>query len=121
MRKPKRAIPTPAAMPPPLVLTPDEACVMVALGCTAEQARATLNEYEPIRLALAYPIPVGGGIVTAATLNVRASAGVSSPIIGKLAQDAVVSVWGRTPAGDMLAIREPLSGWVAAQWVEVLP
>ena len=108
-----RAEPAPA---PPLALSPDQMCVMAVSGITAQQAVATYNEIVPILAALAAPVPAGGGIVTADSLNVRAGPGANAAIVGKLARDAVVEVWGRTPAGDWLCVREPC-GWVAAQYV----
>ena len=69
--------------------------------------------------ALATPVPVGGGIVTVPALNVRAGPGANAAIVGKLAQDAAVEVWGQTPGGEWLCVREPC-GWVAAQYVALL-
>jgi len=105
-----------SATAPTLTLTPDQMCVMAVTGVTAVQAAATYNEIVPILNALATPVPVGGGIVTADSLNVRAGPGANAAVVGKLARDAVVEVWGRTPAGDWLCVREPC-GWVAAQYV----
>ena len=113
-RKTRAPVVPPTA--PALTLAPDQMCVMAVSGITAEQAIATYNEIVPILNALATPVPTGGGLVTVPALNVRAGPGANAAIVGKLERDAVVEVWGRTPGGDWLCIRDPC-GWVAAQYV----
>ena len=115
---PTRKTRAPVAPPnaPALILAPAEMCVMAVTGITAEQARATYNEIVPMLNALATPVPVGGGLVTVAALNVRAGPGAHAAIVGKLNLDAPVEVWGQTPGGEWLCVREPC-GWVAAQYV----
>ncbi len=89
---------------------------MVSLGCAAPQAHAEYCQIERILINLAHPLPVRGGLVTATTLNVRETPGANAKVVGKLAQDAAVEIWGQTPAGDWLCIAEPC-GWVSAEWV----
>lgn len=113
-RKTRAPVAPPPA--PSITLTPDEMCVMAVIGVTAEQARATYNEIVPILTALATPVPVAGGLVTVPALNVRAGPGANAAIVGKLNLDAAVEIWGSTPGGEWLCVREPC-GWVAAQYV----
>ena len=89
---------------------------MASLGCSAGRAHAEYAAIESILINLAHPLPVRGGLVTAQTLNVRETPGANARIVGGLAQDAAVKIWGQTPAGDWLCIEEPC-GWVSAEWV----
>jgi hypothetical protein len=91
--------------------------VMAVRGITAQQARATYLDIMPTLIALDILMPIGGGIVTAEMLNVRERPGITALVVGKLSRDDVVEIWGRTPSGDWLCIRQPC-GWVAAEHVE---
>ena len=97
-------------------MKPAELVVMASLGCSPAQAVAELARWEPALINLAHLHPVAGGIVTATSLNVRALPDTNAPAMGKLAQDAVVEVWGRSADGKWLVIANP-DGWVAAEWV----
>jgi len=98
-------------------MTPEQMIIMVSLGCSALQAMAEYAAIETILINLAHPHSISGGIVTAARLNVRETPGEHAKIVGVVELDEVVEVWGRTPAGDWLCIKDPC-GWVSSQYVQ---
>lgn len=98
-------------------MTPEQMIIMVSLGCSALQAMAEYTAIESILINLAHPHPISGGIVTADKLNVRETPGANAKIVGVLALDAMIEVWGRTPASDWLCIKDPC-GWVSSQYVQ---
>lgn len=105
-------------------MKPSELILMASLGLSPGEAVAELARLEPALINLAYPHPVAGGLVTATTLNVRALPQVHAPVLGKLAQDAAVRIWGQTADGEWLVV-EPVAeatgpaGWASRDWVAV--
>lgn len=93
-----------------------EMVIMATLGCSPAQAHAEYASIEAILINLEQPGPLGQGTVTAQVLNVREEHRATATIVGTLKTGDAVRIWGRTPAGDWLAIDEPM-GWVARQWV----
>lgn len=91
--------------------------IMAVFGSAQDTAQALWNGFVAAR-ALASGLPAPRRCrVTAATLNVRAGPSATAAVLDKLAQGALVQVWGQY--GDWCVIDLPC-GFVAAAYLEAV-
>lgn len=101
-------------------MRPSELILMASLCLSPSQATAELARLEPALINLAHLHPVTSATVLAGTLNVRELPTTGARILGQLAADARVSVWGKTTDARWLVIEAgDLAGWVSREWLRL--
>lgn len=98
-------------------MRPSELVLMASLELSPTEAAAELVRLEPALINLQYLHLVAMGIVTASVLNVRERPNATAQVIGRLRQDNVVEIWGKSADGNWLAVGGTQPGWVAREWV----
>ena len=100
-------------------LNTDELTMMIALGCSADQAHAEYASIEAFLILRDHPVPVGLAVVQADNVNVRAAPSMAAKVLRQHKKGDMLQVWGRTPAGDWLCVVGEPPGWIAANLLKV--
>ena len=100
-------------------LSTDELTMMIALGCSAEQAQVAYASIEGFLILREHPVPVGLGVVQADNVNVRAAPSTAAKVLRQQKRGDMVEVWGQTPGGDWLCVVGEPPGWIAATLLKV--
>ena len=75
-------------------LNTDELTMMIALGCSAEQAHVEYASIEAFLILRDHPIPVGLAVVQADNVNVRAAPSTAAKVLRQHKKGDMLQVWG---------------------------